>query len=95
MINPGLARALVEQRQEQLAQCRRYQAESTRHCADPVAPGRLARRVPRWRITWSRTVLSSVGVPGAAAGGRPDRLGQHGSSLMIIITAYRSPRAPS
>jgi len=90
MINPGLAKALVEQRHEQLAQCRRHQTQSKRQRAHPAAPGWLIRRVPRWRISWSRTVLSPAGAPGTAADGRCDRPGRHGSSLMIIITARRS-----
>ena len=91
MINPGLAKALVEQRHEQLAQCRGYQTGISRQRADRAAPGWLIRRVPRWRISWSRIVLSPGGAPGTAADGHPDRPGRPGSSLMmIIITARRS-----
>ena len=90
MINPGMARNLVEERREQLAQCRRHQTGINRQRADRAAPSWLIRRVPRWRISWSPIVLSPGGAPGTAADGHPDRPGRHGSSLMIIITARRS-----
>jgi hypothetical protein len=83
MMHPDIAKALVEQRHEELAQGRRHQTEIE-------APGRPARRLPRWRISWSRAVLSPAGVPGTADGGRPDRIGNGGSSLIIIISAHRS-----
>jgi hypothetical protein len=90
MIHPDIAKTLVEQHHEQLVQCRRYQTEIKRRRAGHAAPGWLTRRVPRWRISWSRTVLSPAAVPGTAGGGRPDRPGQRGSSLVIIISAHRS-----
>jgi hypothetical protein len=83
MIHPNVARTLVEQRYEQLVQDMRYQNDSK-------PPGSRVRRLPRWRISWSRTVLSPAGVPGTAGGGRQDHQGKGGSSLVIIISAYRS-----
>ena len=44
-------------------------------------PG-LSRLFPRWRISWSRMTLPAAGAPAV-----PGRLG---SSLVIIISAYRS-----
>jgi hypothetical protein len=63
-MNPHDALVLAEQRRQELM---RNTAESRR---GPV------RRLPRLRLSWSRTTL--------AAGGRG------GSSVMIIISAYRS-----
>jgi hypothetical protein len=44
-------------------------------------PGR--RWLPRWHVSWTRTVL-------APAGAVPARGNQRGSSLVIIISAHRS-----
>ena len=41
------------------------------------------RTFPRWHISWTRTVL-------APAGNRAGQPGRRGSSLVIIISAYRS-----
>jgi hypothetical protein len=89
MMHPDIAKTLVEQRHEQLAQCKRDQKRSNRERTGPGAPGWLICRVPRWRISWSRTVLSSAGVPGTTGGDRPDLPGKRGSSLVIIISAHR------
>ena len=90
MMNPGMAKNLVEQRHAQLAQCRGCQTGISRPRADRAAPGWLIRHVPRWRISWSWIVLSPGGATGTAADGHPDRPGRHSSSLMIIIRARRS-----
>lgn len=63
-MNPHNAMALAGQRRQEIAQ---QVAESRR---GPV------RRLPRWRLTWTRTKLSPVG--------RGD------SSLVIIISAHRA-----
>lgn len=46
-----------------------------------TAPGSrwIARRVPRWRVTWSRATLAAAGASG-----------QPGRSWVIIISATRS-----
>lgn len=85
MIHPEITKTLVEQRHQELA---RYQAESRRERYGSAGPGWLS-RVPRWHISWSRTVLSPAGASGAASGGRPDRRGKRGSSVVIIISGYR------
>jgi hypothetical protein len=89
MMHPDIAKTLVEQRHEQLAQCKRDQTQSKRERTGPGALGWLIHRVPRWRISWSRTVLSPAGAPGTTSGDGPDRPGKHGSSLVIIISAHR------
>jgi hypothetical protein len=47
------------------------------------------RHLPRWHVSWTRAVLSPAGGPGTAGSGDPDGLGKRGSSLVIIISAYR------
>jgi hypothetical protein len=85
MMHPDIAKTLVDQRREQLAQC---SAESGRH-RDVAARSGWLSRVPRWRISWSRTILSPAAEPGTAGSGRSPRPGNRGSSLVIIISAYR------
>jgi hypothetical protein len=85
MMHPDIARTLVDQRREQLARC---SAESGRRRDVPARPRRLG-CVPRWRVSWSRTILSPAAEPGTAGTGRSDRPGKRGSSLVIIISAYR------
>jgi hypothetical protein len=80
-MNPEIARTLTEQRRGELA---RYAAGSRR--GSSARPGWLSRHLPRWHVSWSRTVLSPAASPGHAAGGYPDR---RGSSLVIIISAHR------
>ena len=92
-MHPEIAKTLVVQRHDELMQ----RAESRRR-----AP---RRRFPRWHISWTRTVLAPVGPPGpvgspgpaapAGAAGpagrnRAGHAGRRGSSLVIIISAYRS-----
>ena len=91
-MHPEIAKTLVEQRREELTQT----AESGR-TGQAGAGGRtrqakaswLSRHLPSWRVSWSRTVLSPAGGPGTAGSGYPDRPGKRGSSLVIIISAYR------
>jgi len=73
-MHPEIAKALVAQRHEELS---RDAAGSLR------SP---SRRFPRWRVSWSRTILS----PAATGAEQPAVVGQGGSSLVIIISAHRS-----
>jgi hypothetical protein len=86
-MHPEIAKSLVAQRQDELA---RYSE-----------PGRRGarRRLPRWHISWTRTVLApavapgpagTTGAAGAAGANRAGRAGRRGSSLVIIISAHRS-----
>ena len=59
-MHPEIAKTLVAQHRDELA----------RH---PAAP-RAVRRFPRWRISWTRTVLAPA----------------RGRSVVIIISAHRS-----
>lgn len=83
-MHPEIAKTLVDQRREELT---RHTAESRR--ARRTGPSWLSRHLPRWHVSWTRTVLSSAGGPGTASSGHPDRPGQRGSSLVIIISAHR------
>jgi hypothetical protein len=83
-MHPEIAKTLVEQRREELT---RNTAESRQ--ASKAGPSWLARHLPRWHVSWTRTVLSPAGAPGTAGSGYPDRPGKRGSSLVIIISAYR------
>ena len=77
-MHPETARALVAQRRDEL----------TRSAALGLPrPGRL---FPRWRISWSRMTLPPAGAPAALDAGRTAGPGRLGSSLVIIISAYRS-----
>jgi hypothetical protein len=78
-----IAKTLVEQRRQELT---RHMAASGQEPTDSAGPSRLS-RLPRWRVSWSRTRLSPAGGPAVAS---PDRSGKRGSSLVIIISAYRS-----
>jgi hypothetical protein len=83
-MHPETAKTLVKQRREELI----------RHTTETRQIGKagsswLNRHLPRWHVSWTRTVLSPAGGPGTAGSGHPDRSGQRGSSLVIIISAYR------
>jgi hypothetical protein len=80
-MNPEIARTLTEQRRGELT---RYAAGSRR--GSSARPGWVRRHLPRWHVSWSRTVLSPSASLGAATGGFPDR---RGSSVVIIISAHR------
>jgi hypothetical protein len=86
IMHPEIAMTLAEQRRQELV---RHTAASRRDPEGSAGSRRLS-RLPRWHVTWSRTVLSPAGVPGTASSSRPDRPGQRGSSLVIIISAHRS-----
>ena len=83
-MHPELAKGLVEQRREELTQTT---AETRR--SRESGQSWLSRHVPRWHVSWSRTVLSPATGSAAADGGSPSRRGQGGSSLVIIISAHR------
>ena len=83
-MHPEIAKTLVEQRREELT---RNTAESRQN--RQVGPSWLSRHLPRWHVSWTRTVLSPAGGPGTAGGGHADLPGRRGSSLVIIISAYR------
>ena len=83
-MHPETARTLAEQRREELT---RHKADS-RHVRT-AGVSWLGRHLPSWHVTWTRTVLSPAGGPGAASSGHPDRPGRRGSSLVIIISAHR------
>ncbi len=79
-MHPEITRALVSQRHAALAQ---VSADIREARASRAAGRRFTRRFPRWHVTWTRTVLAPAAQT-AAAGGR-------GTSLVIIISAHRSP----
>ena len=82
-MHPEIAKTLVGQRHEELA---RHTAESRQ--TREAGSGWLSRHLPHWHVSWTRTVLSPAGGPGTADSG-PDRPGKRGSSVVIIISAYR------
>jgi hypothetical protein len=86
-MHPGIAKALVEQRREELV---RRTAPSRRDLRGSQGPSWLSRHLPRWQVSWSRTVLSPAEEPGPAVSSRPGRPEKGGSSLVIIISAHRS-----
>ena len=83
-MHPEIAKTLVEERREELT---RNTAESRQ--ARQAGSSWLSRHLPHWHVSWTRTVLSAAGGPGTAGSGHPDRPGKRGSSLLIIISAYR------
>ena len=64
-MHPEIAKTLVEQRRDELT----HTAESGR--TRQTGPGWLSRHLPRWHVSWSRTVLSPAGGPGADGSGHP------------------------
>ena len=83
-MHPEIAKTLVAQPREQLTW---YTAESRQ--IHEAGSGWLSRHLPRWHVSWTRTVLSAAGEPETAGSGHPDRPGKRGSSVVIIISAYR------
>jgi hypothetical protein len=83
MMHPEIAMTLAEQRREELIQ---HTAE--RRHTRKAGTSWLSRHLPRWHVSWTRTVLSPAGGAGAVGGGQLDRPGKRGSSLVIIISAY-------
>ena len=86
-MHPVIAKTLVEQRREELV---RHTADSRRSREGSHGPSWLSRHLPRWQVSWSRTVLSPAGGPGPAASSHSERPAKGGSSLVIIISAHRS-----
>jgi len=82
-MHPEIANTLVKQRRDELT---RHTAESRQ--IHEAGSSWLSRHLPRWHVSWTRTVLSPAGGPGTADGG-PGRPGKRGSSVVIIISAYR------
>ena len=84
-MNPEVAKTLVEQRHEELIGTT---AETRRN--RNAGPSWLSRHLPRWHVSWTRTVLSPARGPAVAGSGNPDRPRKGGSSsLVIIISAHR------
>jgi len=83
-MHPETAKTLVEQRREELI---RLMAPGGR--TREAGSSWLRRRLPRWHVSWTRTVLSPAAGSGTAGSGHPDRPGKRGSSVVIIISAYR------
>jgi hypothetical protein len=72
-MHPEIAKTLIAQRHNELIQ--------------HSVPRPRRRRLPRWHVSWTRTVLA----PAAATGtSRAGHAGRPGSSLVIIISAHRS-----
>lgn len=84
MMHPEIAKTLVGERREELT---RHTAES-RH-ARQAGSSWLSRHLPHWHVSWTRTVLSPAGGPETVSSGHFDRPSKRGSSLVIIISAYR------
>jgi hypothetical protein len=80
-MHPSTAKALADQRHADLARDKAGSGTGW-----PTRPGWFSRHLPRWRVSWSRTVLSPAG-PDAAGSGRAGR--PAGSSLVIIVSARR------
>jgi len=85
-MHPEIAKTLSNQHRQELL---RTAAAGMRDHSGSARAGWVS-RLPRWHVSWSRTVLSPAGGPGTAAGSHPDRHGKGGSSLVIIISAHRS-----
>jgi len=83
-MQPEIAKTLVEQRREELTRA----SEETSRRRD-AGPSWLSRHLPRWHVSWTRTVLSPAGGPDTVGSGNPGRFGKPGSSLVIIISAHR------
>lgn len=86
-MHPEIAKTLIDQRRQELV---RSTVASRRDHSGSARSGWVSRRLPRWHVSWSRTVLSPAGVPVTAGSGHPDRPGKGGTSLVIIISAHRS-----
>ena len=83
-MHPETARTLAEQRRAEII---RSTAGAGRGRRPASQPGWLGRHLPRWHVSWSRTVLSPAAETAPAVRGRPGR--PRGSSVVIIISAHR------
>jgi hypothetical protein len=81
-MHPEIARTLAEQRRAEITRSTGVAGRGRRPAGQP---GWLGRHLPRWHVSWSRTILSPAAEAGPAASGRPGR----GSSLVITISAHR------
>jgi hypothetical protein len=86
-MHPEIAKSLVKQHHQELV---RSTTASMREIKDSAGPSWLSRHLPRWHVSWSRTILSPAAEHSPAGSGRPGRSGRRGSSLVIIISAHRS-----
>jgi hypothetical protein len=86
-MHPEIAKTLVAQRHDELARTAESSSQGARSSS---RSSWLSRHIPRWHVSWSRTVLSPAGAPGAVGSGRPGTPAKSGSSLVIIISAHRS-----
>jgi hypothetical protein len=75
-MHPEIAKTLIAQRHNEL----------TQHSV----PRPRRRRLPRWHVSWTRTVLAPVAMAAATGTNRAGYAGRPGSSLVIIISAHRS-----
>ncbi|MGH3219500.1 MAG: hypothetical protein ACRDPY_12450, partial [Streptosporangiaceae bacterium] len=66
-MHPEIAKTLVAQRHDELT----HTAENSQGARGSSRPSWFSRHFPRWHVSWSRTVLSPAGAPGAAGSGRP------------------------
>lgn len=87
-MHPQIAQTLVDQRREELMHAADHHSQEL---AGFTEPSWLSRHLPHWHVSWSRTVLSPAGVPETGTSGRRrNHRDRRGSSLVIIISAYRS-----
>ena len=87
-MHPQIAKTLADQRHQELMHAADHHSQERTASAKP---SRLSRRLPHWHVSWSRTVLSPAGIPGTAgSSSRRTRSDKRVSSLVIIISAYRS-----
>jgi hypothetical protein len=86
-MHPQIAKTLADQRHQELMHAADHHSQELTASAKPSW---LIRRLPHWRVSWSRTVLSPAGIPDTAGSSRRTRRAKRGSSLVIIISAYRS-----
>jgi hypothetical protein len=86
-MHPQIAKTLADQRHEELMHAADHHSQELTASAKP---SRLSRCLPHWHVSWSRTVLSPAGIPETAGSSRRTRRDKSGSSLVIIISAYRS-----
>lgn len=85
-MHPQIAKTLADQRHQELMHAADHHSQELTASAEPSWLSRL----PHWHVSWSRTVLSPAGIPDTAGSSRRTRRDKRGSSLVIIISAYRS-----
>jgi hypothetical protein len=86
-MHPQIAKTLADQRHQELMHAADHHSQELTASAKPSW---LSRRPPHWRVSWSRTVLSPAGIPDTVGSSLRTRRDKRGSSLVIIISAYRS-----